>query len=261
MQKKRFDLGHILLSIAGLGTFFLVWQLSISFGLVSERTMATPLNVVDTFLAKLKEVNPDGATLQEHFLTSFQLSLYGFAAAILIGTPLGLLMGWYKAIEYFANPIFEIVRPIPPIAWIPLIILLLGIGMPAKAFIIFIAAFVPCVINSYVGVKLTNPVLINVAKTFGATKWQIFWKVCIPSAIPMVFAGFRISLGAAWSTLVAAELLASTSGLGYMIQMGRTLIRPDIILVGMLTIGFTGALMAFGLSLAENRIAPWRAKK
>jgi NitT/TauT family transport system permease protein len=77
----------------------------------------------------------------------------------------------------------------------------------------------------------------------------------------MVFAGFRISLGAAWSTLVAAELLASTSGLGYMIQMGRTLIRPDIILVGMLTIGFTGALMAFGLGRIENRIAPWRAKK
>ena len=261
MQTKKIDLGDILLTLAGLSTFFLIWQFSITTGLVSDRTMATPLTVIQTFAAKLKEVNPDGATLQDHFLTSFQLSLYGFIAAIAFGTPLGLLMGWYKSVEYFANPIFEIVRPIPPIAWIPLIILLLGIGMPAKAFIIFVAAFVPCVINSYVGVKMANPVLINVARTFGATNWQIFRKVCIPSAIPMIFAGFRISLGAAWSTLVAAELLASTSGLGYMIQMGRTLIRPDIILVGMLTIGFTGAFMAFVLGRFENRLAPWRAKK
>ncbi|RCX20083.1 NitT/TauT family transport system permease protein [Anaerobacterium chartisolvens] len=261
MQTRKYDITNIILSVCGLATFFLIWHLSISLGLISERTMAKPGEVVSTFIAKLSEVQPDGDTIQNHFLTSFQLSLYGFIAAIVIGTPLGLLMGWYKAIEYFANPIFEIVRPIPPIAWIPIIILLLGIGMPAKAFIIFVSAFVPCVINSYVGVKLTNPVLINVAKTFGASNWHIFKTICIPSAIPMVFAGFRISLGAAWSTLVAAELLASTSGLGYMIQMGRTLIRPDIIIVGMLTIGFTGALMAFVLNRFESKIAPWRAKK
>jgi NitT/TauT family transport system permease protein len=103
-------------------------------------------------------------------------------------------------------------------------------------------------------------VLINCAKTFGASEWQIFTKVCVPSSMNMVFAGIRISLGNSWSTLVAAEMLASIRGLGYMIQMGRTLIRPDIIIVGMLTIGCTGALMGWILGLFEKKIAPWRYK-
>ena len=117
---------------------------------------------------------------------------------------------------------------------------MVGIGTTAKSYIIFLAAFVPCVINSYTGVKLTNPVLINVAKTCGASKWEIFVKVCVPSSLPLVFTGMRIALGNAWSTLVAAELLASISGLGYMIQQGRSLVRPDIIIVGMMTIGLQG---------------------
>ena len=170
-------------------------------------------------------------------------------------------MSYFKVIDRYFMPMFEILRPIPPIAWIPIVILTLGIGMPAKMFIIFVAAVVPCVINSYLGVKLTNQTLINVAKTFGANDWQIFTKVCIPSAIPMIFAGIRVSLGASWATLVAAEMFASTGGLGYMIQMGRLLSRPDIIIVGMLTIGLTGALLAKGLASIENRIAPWSTKK
>ena len=222
--------------------------------------MATPWKVVTTFFVKFWDENPDGATLQMHFLSSIQVALMGFVSALVIGTPLGLVMGWYKGMDKFVRPIFEVVRPIPPIAWIPLSILLFGIGLSAKAFIIFLAAFVPCVINSYVGVKLTNPVLINVAKTFGATNWQIFTRVCLPSAVPMVFSGFRISLGNSWSTLVAAELLASTSGLGYMIQLGRTMIRPDIIIVGMLTIGFIGALLAAILNKVEGKIAKWRTR-
>ena len=194
----------------------------------------------------------------EHFLVSFQLAFSSFVAAVVIGVPLGLVMGQYKAFDRFFTPIFEIIRPIPPIAWIPIVILVAGIGMPAKIFIIFIAAFVPCVINSYLGIKLTNPVLINVAKTFGASNWQIFTKVCIPSSLNMVFTGVRNALGASWSTLVAAEMLASTKGLGYMIQMGRQLIRPDIILVGMLTIGCIGALLSWLLGLLEKKVAPWR---
>ena len=156
------------------------------------------------------------------------------------------------------TPLFEILRPIPPIAWIPIVILTMGIGMRAKIFIIFVAAFVPCVINSYLGIRLTDPVKINVAKTFGASSFKIFTTVCIPSSLNMVFTGVRLSLNSSWTTLVAAEMLASSRGLGYMIQLGRTLIRPDIIIVGMITIGVTGALLNKLLALLEKKIAPWR---
>ncbi len=250
----------IILSVIGLVVFFGGWELLVHAGVISERTMCAPSTAIQTFVYKLSNTKPDGSTLLVHFLASIRLSLTGFFLAVLVGVPLGLLMGYYKLMNSFATPLFEIIRPIPPIAWIPIVILTLGIGFKAKVFIIFISAFVPCVVNSYLGIKLTNQTLINVAKTFGASRWQIFRRVCIPSAMNMVFTGIRISLGASWSTLVAAEMLASTKGLGYMIQIGRNVIRPDIIIVGMLTIGFTGALMAWILGLFEKKVAPWRYK-
>ena len=247
----------ILLSLLGLLLFFGCWELLVRIGVISERSLCAPSTAVSTFIFKLSNKKPDGATLIAHFVSSMKLSLTGFVLAVVIGVPLGLFMGYYKVLDSFFTPLFEIIRPIPPIAWIPIIILTLGIGFRAKVFIIFISAFVPCVVNSYLGVKLTNQTLINVAKTFGASRWQIFRRVCIPSSMNMVFTGIRISLGNSWSTLVAAEMLASTKGLGYMIQIGRNLIRPDIIIVGMLTIGLTGALMGWILSLFEKKVAPW----
>ena len=159
--------------------------------------------------------------------------------------------------DRFVTPLFEIIRPIPPISWIPLTILWLGIGLKAQAFIIFFSAFIPCVINSYTGIKQTSPVLINVAKTFGASNFTIFIKVGIPSSLPITFAGIRVALGNSWSTLVAAEMLASSAGLGYMILMGRAFARPDIIVLGMLVIGIIGAIMTALLELAEKKIVKW----
>jgi len=246
------------LSFLSLILFFLIWYEVVYFGIISKTLLASPKEVLTTFWIKLSNRAPDGATLGAHFKTSLTLALTGYILAVIIGVPLGLLMGWYKKVDDFVKPVFEIMRPIPPIAWIPLAILWFGIGLPAKAFIIWLSAFVPSVINSYAGIKLTDPVLINVARTFGATNWETFLKVGVPSALPMVFTGLRLSLSSAWMTLVAAELLAATEGLGYMIQMGRTLARPDIIIVGMLTIGFTGAVMAYVLEKFEGKLAPWR---
>ena len=133
-----------------------------------------------------------------------------------------------------------------------------SLSMPAKAFIIFLAAFVPCVINSYTGIRLTNPVLIRVAEIYGASNFETFRKIGVPSAIPMIFTGMKLSLNAAWTTLVAAELLAASVGLGFMIQQGRRLARPDVIIVGMLTIGLLGALMSWILTRIEARFASSR---
>ena len=179
--------------------------------------------------------------------------------AVVIGIPLGLFMGWYEPVDRLVRPVFEVIRPIPPIAWIPLTILFLGIGLRAKVFIIFFSAFVPCVINAYTGIQLTNRTLINVAKTYGAGSFEIFWRVGIPSSVQMIFAGIRIALGLSWTTLVAAEMLAADAGLGYMILMGRQFARPDIIVLGMVVIGTIGAVFSAVLSALEKRLEHWRA--
>jgi NitT/TauT family transport system permease protein len=246
------------LSALSLAGFLALWWAIVRFEIISHVLLASPGEVLTTFISKLTNRAPDGATLGAHFKTSLTLALTGYISAVCVGVPLGLIMGWFRKADEIVKPIFEMIRPIPPIAWIPLAILWLGIGLPAKAFIIWLSAFVPSVINSYAGIKLTEPVLISVSRTFGATNWETFLKVGVPSALPMVFTGLRLSLSSAWMTLVAAELLAATEGLGYMIQMGRTLARPDVIIVGMLTIGFTGAAMAFGLEKLEGKLAPWR---
>ena len=259
MDIKKKDRAKLLaLSVLGLVVFFGLWEVSVRAGWVSSRTLSPPTVVVETFILKLTNSAPDGSTLPQHFWMSLKLALSSFVVAVVLGVPLGWIMGYYKVANLLLNPIFEIVRPIPPIAWIPIIILTMGIGMPAKIFIIFVSAFVPCVINSYLGIRMTDQTIINVAKTFGATDWEIFTTVCIPSSLNMVFTGVRLSLNNSWTTLVAAEMLASTRGLGYMIQLGRTLIRPDIIIVGMLTIGITGTLLNNFLAMFEKKIAPWR---
>ena len=246
------------LSALSLAGFLGLWYAVVRFEIISHTLLASPGEVLTTFISKLTERAPDGATLGAHFKASLTLALTGYLSAVTVGVPLGLIMGWFRKADDIIKPIFEMIRPIPPIAWIPLAILWLGIGLPAKAFIIWLSAFVPSVINSYAGIKLTEPVLISVSRTFGATNWQTFLRVGVPSALPMVFTGLRLSLSSAWMTLVAAELLAATEGLGYMIQMGRTLARPDVIIVGMLTIGCTGAAMAFLLEKLERKLAPWR---
>jgi len=261
IQKRKNDLMMLMLSIAGIVGFFIIWQLLVETGIVSSRYVERPTKILELFFVKLTDPRPDGSVLGVNILASLQVSLTGFLIAIVTGVPLGLFMGWYKGFDRFVRPVFEIVRPIPPISWIPLTIVWMGIGLQAKAFIIFFSAFIPCVINSYTGIKLTNQALINVAKTFGASNFTTFYKIGIPSAMPMVFAGIRIALGNSWATLVAAEMLAASAGLGYMILMGRQFARPDIIILGMLVVGAIGAMFSAVLGFAESRVLRWREKR
>ncbi len=266
-QKKKDPLGrglglssyaYAMLSVAGVLCFFLVWQLLVQCGIVSGRYLAKPTEIVALFLYKLVNTNPDGSTIPSSILSSLQVSLVGFFLALIVGIPTGLLMGWYKGFRQFVSPVFEILRPIPPISWIPLTLLWLGIGIRAKAFIIFFAAFIPCVINSAAGIRQTNQTLINVAKTCGASNFEIFIKVGVPSSLPIMFAGIRVALGNTWATLVAAEMLAADSGLGYMILMGRNFARADIVILGMVLIGVLGMVFTGTLSFIEHRIIKWR---
>ena len=258
--KKKENLRYAMLSALGIVLFLGIWQLLSVTGLADPKRLPAPSVIFQTLVYKAGNTAPDGNTLFVNMLASLQVALSGFSVAILIGVPLGLFMGWWEYADRFMRPIFELVRPVPPIAWIPLVVVWMGIGLQAKAMIIFFTAFVPCVINSYTGIKLTSRTLINVSKTFGASNFEIFYKVGIPSALPMVFAGIRVALGNSWSTLVAAEMLAASAGLGYMLQIGRTIARPDIVIAGMVTIGATGAVLSGILSAVEGRFLKWQSR-
>lgn len=260
-RKQRETLKFRLIAFASIVVFLIIWQSVVDLGIVNGRTLPSPSKVFNSLIAKTHTKAPDGNTLAENIFASLRVTLSGFFAAIILGVPLGLVMGWYKVAEKLLNPIFELVRPVPPIAWIPLVVLWMGVGLKAKALIIFFSAFVPCVINSYTGIRLTSKNLINVSKTFGATNFEIFYKIGIPSSLPMVMAGIRLALGNSWSTLVAAEMLAANAGLGFMIQMGRQLARADVVVMGMLIIGVFGAILSLLLSRIESHLLRWKVNR
>ena len=242
------------ISACSLVVFFGVWHLATAvMHLMPDYCLPSPLQVLEAFIYKLNHKAPDGGTLFQHILASLKVALSGYLLGAVIGIPLGICMAWFRRIDLFVTPLFDLVRPVPTIAWIPLMILWFGIGLGAKAAIIFVSAFIPCVINSYAGIKQTKPVHLWVAQTFGASRAKMLFAVAIPTAMPLIFTGLRISLQAAWTTLCAAEMLAANKGLGYMIQLNRSLARADLIIVGMLTIGAIGLLMNTVLEALQKK--------
>jgi NitT/TauT family transport system permease protein/taurine transport system permease protein len=187
-----------------------------------------------------------------------KLVLLGFAAAVIVGMPLGLAMGWSRAVEAFVNPVFLLIRPIPPLAWIPLAIVWLGLGDAAKVLVIWFAAFVPVVINSYSGVRSIEPHLIEAARMLGATRRMLIGEVLIPGALPMIFTGLRLSLQACWTTLVAAELIGAIAGLGHVLYQSSLDLFPAMIVVGMIGVAVSGAAMTWLLGVIEHYVMPWR---
>lgn len=257
-QIKKTQYQNTMLSIIGIVGFLMIWQFLGTTSLIDNRYLSTPIRIINLFMVKLTDANPDGAVIGVNVMSSLTIALAGFGLAIAIGVPLGLFMGWYKGFDSFMRPLFEIIRPIPPVSWIPLTIVWLGIGLKAKALIVFFAAFVPCLINSYTGIRQTNEVLKNVAKTCGASNFTIFWKVGIPSSLTLMFAGIKVAIGNAWATLVAAEMLASSSGLGYMILMGRQFGRVDLVILGIVVIGIIGTVITQLIDIVENKVLGWK---
>ena len=255
MKKKRYTL----ITIASLIVFLGVWELLTDVMHVKpDYILPSPIQVLKALIAKLYQTKPDGSILLTHIGTSLKVALSGYCLAVAVGIPMGIAMAWFKKVDQFIKPLFDFIRSIPPIGWIPIMILMFGIGTGAKAAVIFLSTFIPCVLNAYTGIKSTKQVHIWVAETFGASSSQVLFKVAIPSALPQIFTGLKVALSTAWMTLVGAELLAATSGLGYMIQIARMLGRPDIIIAGMLAIGVIGAIFAFVLDKIEKKFVKGR---
>lgn len=176
-----------------------------------------------------------------NLFTALGASLFRVSMGFLIGTSLalalGCLIGWYKTVEYLFDPLIEAVRPIPPLAYIPIIIIWFGIEEFSRVLIITIACFMVCVVNVVAGMKNVPQVYVDAASTMGATRWQVFRTVAIPAATPFIITGYRIALAAAWTTLVASELLAAQNGLGFLLQEGRRYFLTDQVMMVIVIIG------------------------
>ena len=235
----------------------LLWYLATSgLGLVSAGRFPAPGDVEAAAVQAFGRGYPD-ATLVTHILHSLKLVAIGFAVSVALGVPLGLLMGWNRVAEALINPVFLVLRPIPPLAWIPLAILWLGLGDEAKVMVIFLAAFPPAVISTHAGVRAVPPPVVEAAQMLGTPRLRFVLEVLAPAAAPMIFTGLRLSLQASWTTLVAAELVGSLAGLGYVLNVAQQDLYPGMILVGMAAVGVLGAGSTALLGLAERRAVVW----
>jgi len=244
-------------AIASFGGALALWWLGTATGAIPAMRFASPSDFASAFSQIWTQGYAD-ARLWQHALQSCLLVAMGFAVAVAVGVPLGLAMGWSRRVEAFFNPPFLLLRPIPPLAWIPLAIVWLGLGDAAKVMVIFVAAFVPSVINSYTGVRTIEPHLIEAAEMLGVRRGAFLLQVLVPAALPHIFSGLRLSLQAAWTTLVAAELVGALRGLGQVLSAAAQDIYPAMILVGMVAVGVCGGAMTLLVALVERRAMPWR---
>ena len=180
--------------------------------------------------------------------------LIAWIAGAVIGIPVGMMMSWFKPLDLFIRPLFDLFRPIPGLAWIPMFIMVFGIGDISRIAVLFIQSLMGNILNSYAGIRQTKSVHFWVGQTFGASDSQLFFTVALPSALPMVMTGLRLTMGSCWMCIVAAEMLASNRGLGFMIQQARGTFRPDIIICGMIVIGLIGSTLNILLTKLENCI-------
>jgi ABC-type nitrate/sulfonate/bicarbonate transport system permease component len=196
--------------------------------------------------------------LLRNIVASLERILYANLAALALGVPLGLAMGLYRPVERMFDGLIGLFRPIPPLAWVPLSILWLGIGTLSVVFITFLAAFFAVLINTIAGARAVDQLHVRAAQSLGASRRRMLTHVMLPSIAPYIFTAFRIALGVSWMSIVAAELVAASSGLGYMIMYYREVLRTDAIIVGMLTIGVIGLSMDLATRWLERRLMPWR---
>jgi len=240
-------------SIVGFAIFLTAWEVFASIGLINAVLLPSP----STLFWAAGDLLRSGALLR-HVSASIERVLVGFALAALIGLTLGVVLGWFRTLSDFVKPLVEALRPIPPIAWTPLAILWFGVGNAPSYFLVFIGAVFPVFVSTYSAVRNIERTQINAALCLGATPSMLIWDVLIPGALPVIFPGLRIALGVGWMCVVAAELIAAQSGLGYMIQQSRFLLQTQFVLTGMIVIGIIGFTMNAVMTAIERRLVPWQ---
>jgi len=258
-QPGRLWLGGRGLSLAMIGALLIMWWGATALRIVPSLFLPSPGAVARSFVKVWSEGFVD-ATLMQHVGASLARIFTALAFAIGVAVPLGLVAGVSKAARAMIDPIVEFLRPIPPLAYLPLIIIWCGIGEVSKILLLWLAIFPPILISTVVGVKATSQQWIDASRALGATPVQVLRFVVLPSALPSILAGIRLGLGGGWSTLVAAELVAATRGLGFMIQSAAQFLVTDVVVMGILVIATIAFAFEGLMRLAERILVPWYGK-
>lgn len=248
--------GHGWATLASLGAVLALWWGVTASGLIAPLFLPGPAEVVAR-LGELARNGFVGASLLQH--TGASLARVGLAMlfAVITAVPVGMAMGLYPRINAALDPLIEFYRPVPPLAYLPLMVIWFGIGETTKIALIYLAIFAPLAIATASGVRRVDPNRIRAAQSLGASRDQIAWLVVFPSALPDILTGLRIALGVGWSTLVAAELVAATRGLGFMVQSASQMLVTDVVVAGILVIALIALLLELGLRWVERRFAGW----
>lgn len=244
------------LNLASLVALLLAWWGVSHSGLVPALFLPSP----EAVFTKLEQVAVKGfmdATLLQHVSASLARMLWALLAAVVVGVPLGVLMGYSRIARGLLDPLVEIYRPIPPLAYLPLIVIWLGIGEVSKVLLIFLAILAPVVISTAHGVRHVAHNRLRAAQSLGATRWQLLKWVILPEALPDILTGIRIGLGTGWSTLVAAELVAATRGLGFMVQSAAQFLVTDVVILGIIVIALIALVLEISLRWLQSALSPW----
>lgn len=246
-------------SIVSVFSLLALWVLSSFYEWVDPIFWPSPDAVWNRFI----DIATEGYrnfTLWEHIGWSLYRVLSGFALGCIIGIPLGFSMGLSKTMKGLFDPLVEFFRPIPPLAFIPLVIIWMGIGERAKIFLLFLAALWIMVLAARAGVSGIRLSKIHAAYTLGASKRQVLQKVILPNALPEIFTGMRVAMGVCWGTLVAAELVAAESGIGFVIMVASTFLSTDMVVLGVFIIGLIGYGIDIIMRRIETKLVPWKGK-
>ena len=247
------------ISIATITLIGLAWWLVTEVGWVKPLFLPSPGRVVET-LGVLVTTGFAESTLWEHTVASLARVFAAFGAAVALAIPTGLAMSIHDPTRAVLDPLIEFYRPLPPLAYLPLVIIWLGIGEVAKIVLIFLAVFAPIVLNTRAGVQSVPREQILAAASLGATRWQLVRHVLLPAALPEILTGLRIGVGFGWTTLVAAEMVAAESGLGFLVLNAKDFLATDVVLAGIGVIGVIAYAFDLFMRRLEAWLVPWKGR-
>lgn len=251
---------QLTLSTATLLVVLAVWWAVAALQLISPLFLPPPGQVLHKLVTIAGAQGFMDATLWQHLAASLMRILIALLAATIIGIPVGIAMGLSPTLRGILDPLIELYRPVPPLAYLPLMVIWFGIGETSKILLIYLAIFAPVAMSALAGVKSTQQVRVRAAQSLGASRLQVLWFVILPGALPEMLTGLRIGLGVGWSTLVAAELIAATRGLGFMVQSAGEFLATDVVLAGIAVIAAIAFVLELGLRALQRRLTPWHGE-
>lgn len=236
---------------------FILWYLITKLGIFTPTLLPGPFRVWKAFL-KILEQGYNGLPIWIHLGASFKRLFVALFFAIITSVPLGLLSGYFNKVEAIIDSVVEFYRPLPPLAYYTLLVLWFGIDDTSKQVLLFLAAFAPIYISCVSAVRKLNQDFVLSAKSLGAGQMQVFFKIVLPASLPEIFTGIRTAFGVAYTTLVSSEMVAATSGIGWMVLDASNFLKSDVIFVGIIIMGVTGVIIDAGLRFLERRIIYWK---